>query len=76
MISTFKCYKDEYFDFYLLFFNSFFNKNVFPSSNRTHKKSNVLLFGKEVPDELTLFQFPPFMFGLIGYSSNFLINML
>jgi hypothetical protein len=54
-VGTIYSYKDPYFDSYLGFFNSFFNKEVHPISNKTHKKSNILLFGLEIPDELTLF---------------------
>jgi hypothetical protein len=62
-IATFFCYKDPIFEASLLFFNSFFNKEVFPASNSTIKKSNIFIFGFTIPDELTLFQYPPFMFG-------------
>ncbi len=53
--ATFYCYKDPFFEGYLLFFNSFYNKEVFPSYNTTMKKSNIFIFGYEVSEELTLF---------------------
>jgi hypothetical protein len=51
----FDCYKEPYFESYMAFFNSFYNKEVFPISNSTIKKNNMLFFGIEIPDEMTLF---------------------